>query len=109
MSKLHLNEQRWASNIIGMPQDWHNWPVLPLTRPLGSQAEIELGVLVDLFHWQGIPGYSATVFLWNIYELPVGIVNQQGGEQEIAALLGLPKEVYDSTEEIVAAGWRPDR
>ena len=46
----------------------------------------------------GRTGYSATVFLVNLFCVP-------GDEGE---LLALPKEVHDTPEEVYESGWRVD-
>jgi hypothetical protein len=38
------------------------------------------------------------VFLWDVFELP----------RAVAGVLALPKEVYDTAAEVVAAGWYVD-
>ena len=45
-----------------------------------------------------LPGYSASVFFCNLFLLP----------PSFEEFLELPKEVYDSAEELLAAGWRVD-
>jgi hypothetical protein len=45
----------------------------------------------------GVYGYSATVFRANVFCLPAH-----------DALLTLPREVFDTAEEVYAAGWRVD-
>lgn len=46
----------------------------------------------------GLPGYSATVFLTNLFEIP----------RQLDAWLDVPKVVFDSLEEVEAAGERVD-
>ena len=45
-----------------------------------------------------LPGYSATVFLTILFEMP----------NTLSGFLALPKEVFDEKEEIVNAGWSVD-
>jgi hypothetical protein len=72
------------------------WPVLPVVR---RTAEVlQFGLLFDARGASGAYGYSATVFRTNLFVLPA----------TPAALLVLPKEVYDTAEEVYAAGWRVD-
>jgi hypothetical protein len=72
------------------------WPFLPVVRrDPGRPAE---GVLFDARRLAGVYGYSATVFRTNLFALP----------PTEAALLALPREVYDTPEEVYAAGWRVD-
>jgi hypothetical protein len=79
------------------PELWLAWPFLPLTRRRAN-GDLDLGVLCDLRGSLGRTGYSATVFLCNLLFTP----------RTEAELLALPKEVYDSPEEIAAAGWVVD-
>jgi hypothetical protein len=64
-------------------------------RPGGEE---ECGVLYDAFHDRGLTGYSAAVFLTNLFELPA----------TVAAFLALPHETFDTVEEVYEAGWRID-
>lgn len=91
---------------MSYPQHWPDWPFLPLVRgdtsdPLVLDA-YEVGVLFDVFHLHGqqwrVPGYSATVFKQNKNWLPELILD----------VLYLPQEQYDTIEEVLIAGWRPD-
>jgi hypothetical protein len=79
------------------PELWLAWPFLPLSRRR-ADGDLALGVLCDLRSLSGRTGYSATVFLTNLFYVP----------RTEAELLALPKEVYDSPEEIAAAGWVVD-
>src|SRR5262245_36953026 len=79
------------------PRLWPTWPFLPVVR-YKPDGEVECGVLYDCVTVARRPGYSATVILTNIFLLP----------RTEDALLALPKEVFDSAEEIAAAGWRVD-
>jgi hypothetical protein len=81
---------------IARPGLWPVWPLLPVVRR--SRGREELGVMVDLRGTTGRTGFGATVFLANLFEVPLcGRV-----------LLMLPREVYDSADEVVAAGWQID-
>jgi hypothetical protein len=92
-----LPEPRRSVLCMATPRLWPLWPFLPLVRqrPGGGQ---ELGVLFDALHACGLPGHSATVFLSNLIDIP----------PRVADLLALPKEVFDSPDEVAAAGWRVD-
>ena len=79
------------------PSLWMTWPFLPVVRRK-PDGEMEYGVLYDCWTVGRRAGYSATVFLSNMFLLP--------GTEE--AILALPKEVFDAPEEIAAAGWRVD-
>ena len=81
---------------ITTPALWPTWPFLPLVRRCRGREE--LGLLFDAMGTATLPGYSATVFFCNLYLLP----------PSFEEFLELPKEVYDSAEELLAAGWRVD-
>ena len=57
--------------------------------------EEDLGILYDFAHTSGRTGFGSTVFLTNIVFVP-------DTEEE---LLALPREVFDTFEEVRAAGW----
>ncbi len=78
------------------PALWPAWPFLPLVRR--SRGAEELGVLFDALGVCGLTGYSATVFLGNLFTLPA----------RLDQLLASPREAYDSGDELVAGGWRVD-
>jgi hypothetical protein len=83
--------------FLTSPCLWPDWPFLPVVRRRKGRAP-ELGVVIDLWRAVGLPGYSATVFVANRFELP----------KTVPALLDLPKCVYDSAEELTADGWLVD-
>ena len=86
-------------NLLYMstPSLWSAWPYLPLIRRNPGKEE-DYGVIYDVFHAHGVPGYSSTVFLCNLFLLP----------DSAETILALPREVFDSAEEIYASGWRVD-
>ena len=84
-------------HFMAHPQLWPFWPYLPVVRRSEGVDE-ELGVLFDALGTCSVPGYSATVFLTNLFDLPT----------PWSAWLALAKEVFDETEEIVNAGWSVD-
>jgi hypothetical protein len=88
-----------ARNLLYLarPALWPTWPYLALVRRRPGRDE-EYGLLYDAYNLSGKTGYSATVLLSNIFQVPTT-------EEE---LLALPHETYDSPEEIYAAGWRVD-
>jgi hypothetical protein len=78
------------------PALWPHWPFLPLVRR--TKGAEEYGILFDALAASDLPGYSATVFFTNLFLMPPGLDD----------FLELPREVFDSPEEIVAAGWSVD-
>jgi hypothetical protein len=76
------------------PREWPTWPFLPVVRHRPGE-EPDFGVLCDLRSVSGRCGFSSTVFLVNFFRLP----------RTEEALLALPREVFDSPEEMSAAGW----
>ncbi len=83
--------------ILSVPALWPCWPFLPVTRRLAGGG-VQLGVVADLRGLYGLTGYSATVFLCNLFRLP----------PTPGAFLALPREVYDWAEEVADAGWSVD-
>jgi hypothetical protein len=83
--------------VLGTPRLWEHWPFLPVVRHR-VDGEMDYGVLYDCWTVSRRSGYSATVFLTNLFLLP-------STEEK---LLALPKETFDTVEELVAAGWRVD-
>jgi hypothetical protein len=79
------------------PEHWPTWPFLPVVRR-HADSSMEFGMLYDALHATGRTGYSSTVLLANFFLLP----------PTEAELLALPKEVFDTSEEMAAAGWRVD-
>lgn len=78
------------------PHLWPCWPFLPVVRR--SHCLEELGLMYDARGTSGVTGFSATVFLCNLFQLPAT-------ESEF---LRMPREVFDTAEELLAAGWRVD-
>ncbi|OWK34219.1 hypothetical protein FRUB_10190 [Fimbriiglobus ruber] len=83
--------------FVSTPTLWPGWPFLPVIRRAADREE-ELGVVFDALGACGLTGYRATVFHCNLFALP----------PTVAALLALPREVYDAPEEVVHHGWRVD-
>jgi hypothetical protein len=83
--------------FLSKPSLWPVWPFLPLMRRRPGQEE-EYGLLYDAFNVSDKTGYSSTVFLVNLFQAP-------SAEDD---LLALPKETFDSPEEIYEADWRID-
>ena len=86
--------------FVCTPTLWPAWPFLPLVRRPGEgeSEDEELGLMFDARTVCDLCGYSATVFLTNLFTIPA----------EIEQLLELPREVFDTGEELVRAGWRVD-
>ena len=82
--------------FVANPALWPAWPFLPVVRR--SRRREELGVLFDARHACGLTGFSATVFLTNLFDLP----------QDLHQFLALPRESFDSAEELSQAGWQVD-
>jgi hypothetical protein len=83
--------------FLSRPKEWPVWPFLPMVRrPLG--AEEELGVVFDALGVCGLTGYSSTVLLTNVFALP----------PRLDDLLALPRQVFDTHEEVANAGWGVD-
>jgi hypothetical protein len=79
------------------PELWPVWPFLPVIRRKPNGEE-DVGILYDFAHTSGRTGYSCTVFLTNIVFVP----------DTVEELLALPKEVFDTMDEVRAAGWCVD-
>jgi hypothetical protein len=82
--------------FVSSPALWPVWPFLPVVRA-GPGGE-ECGLLYDALHAAGRAGFSATVFLCNLFELP----------PTAAEFLASPRKVYDTVGELLADGWRVD-
>jgi hypothetical protein len=97
MTTTTLTERDRNLLFLSRPALWPAWPYLPLLRRRPGRQE-EYGVLYDVLHLSGRTGFSATVFLSNLFFLP-------DAEEEI---LALPHEAFDTPDEVFAAGWRVD-
>jgi hypothetical protein len=82
--------------VMATPATWPVWPFLPVVRR--CRGTEELGVLFDALHACGLPCFSSTAFLTCLFTLP------PARDQ----FLSLPREVFDSVEVVIAAGWRVD-
>lgn len=81
--------------FLTSPALWPAWPFLPVVRR--ARGREELGVVFDT-RAAGLTGYSATVFLTNLFMLP----------PDLAAFLALPHETFDTAEELIGGGWLVD-
>jgi hypothetical protein len=79
------------------PSRWATWPYLCVVRHKAG-GETDLGVLYDFAHTSGRTGYACTVILCNVFFVP----------QTEDELLALPREVFDTFEELSQAGWSVD-
>jgi hypothetical protein len=96
---MQLAASLYARNLLFFttPRLWPHWPFLPLVRRHKVRQE-EYGVLVDALAAFDQAGYSSTVFLSNLFDLP----------DDFDQVIKLPKETFDMPEEIFSAGWRVD-
>src|SRR5437868_14743283 len=89
-------ERRRNLLFLREPGLWPAWPFLPVVRR--GRGEEECGLLYDFRGTSGRTGYSAAVLLANLFEAP----------RFEAGLLALPREVFDTADEVYDAGWRVD-
>ncbi|QDU21726.1 hypothetical protein [Urbifossiella limnaea] len=82
--------------FVTTPALWPAWPFLPVVRR--TRGAEELGVMFDARTVCGRTGFSSTVFKTNLFALP----------PTVDALLALPRESFDSGEELLASGWAVD-
>lgn len=93
---LTLSRRERALLFLTHPRLWPAWPYLPVVRRRAVREE--LGVVFDFRGTTGRTGYSAAVFLTNLFLAP----------SDERLLLLLPREVHDTADEVVAAGWDVD-
>lgn len=77
------------------PALWPCWPFLPVVRRNGGK---ELGVVFDARSVCGRTGFSACVFFCNVFALP----------PTLDQFFALPREAFDSADEVFDRGWRVD-
>ena len=87
-------------NLLFMcdPRLWPAWPFLPLVRRHRGTDDPDCGLLCDLEGLLGLAGYRCTVHRCNLFCLP----------PRLQELLDMPRETFDTFEELLAAGWRVD-
>jgi hypothetical protein len=95
MTTLATGSRERTVLFLSVPALWPQWPFLPVVRR--TKGVEELGVVFDA-RAAKLTGYSSTVFLTNLFLLP----------PTLDAFLALPKEVFDSAEELADARWRVD-
>src|ERR1017187_4797537 len=81
--------------FLSTPSLWTLYPFLPVVRRSVRGDCQPLGVVYDAVGASGLYGYSATVFLTNLFTIP---------KTEVG-LLALPRCVYDTFDELVNDGW----
>jgi hypothetical protein len=93
------NQSVRARNLLmfSRPDLWPAWPFLPLVKRLPGQPS-GYGVLFDAMGSHDLPGFSAAVFLTNLFLMP----------RQLDEFLALPKEVFDTRDEMADAGWCVD-
>jgi hypothetical protein len=91
---LEVSEPAHAVRLV---HRGHGTSPPPLVRRRPGAAD-ECGLLCDALRLCGLPGFSATVILANLFLLP----------RRLDEILRLPKETFDTPEEVYAAGWRID-
>jgi hypothetical protein len=96
MTGSEVSGFQWTVLFLATTDVWPHWPFLLVVRR--TSGEEELGVVYDGREAVDLTGYSASVFLTNLFTLP----------QEMMDFLKLPKEVFDCAKELAAAGWRVD-
>jgi hypothetical protein len=84
--------------FMSTPSLWSVYPFLPVIRRGAVGGCQQLGVLYDAVGVFGRYGYTATVWLANLFLLP----------KTEAELFELPKIVYDTLDELVEDGWVVD-
>jgi hypothetical protein len=82
--------------FLANPDLWAFWLFIPVVRR--CTGEEEYGVVYDAREAVDMTGFSATVFITNLFTLP----------EDFQAFMQLPKEVFDTAEELAEAGWRVD-
>ena len=82
--------------FLANPVSWPCWPFLPVVRRADGREE--LGVVFDARSACGLTGFSACVFRCNLFALP----------PTLDAFFALPREAYDTADELIDHGWRVD-
>jgi hypothetical protein len=83
--------------FMSTPALWAAWPMLPVVRRR-ADGDFDTGLMYDTRGAARLAGLAATVFLANLFLLP----------RTLDEFLALPRETYDTFEEVIAAGWRVD-
>jgi hypothetical protein len=83
--------------FMSTPALWAAWPMLPLVRRHADGSH-DCGLMYDCRGAPRLAGLAATVFVANLFLLP----------KTLGEFLRLPRETFDTFEEVIAAGWRVD-
>jgi hypothetical protein len=81
--------------VMADPAGWPVYPFLPVVRAHGRDLPA-FGLMFDAFGFAGWTGFSATVFLGGLIDLPV----------TAAGLAAESRETFDTLAEVLDAGWR---
>jgi hypothetical protein len=81
--------------FLSTPSLWSLHPYLPVIRRSAQGDHQQLGVVYDARGATGLCGYSSTVVLVNLFDMPT----------TEAELLACPKIVYDTFDELLDDGW----
>src|SRR6476646_641503 len=81
--------------FLSTPSLWSLHPYLPVIRRSAAGNCQQLGVVYDALGVTGLCGFSATVFLVNIFAMPA----------TEAELLASARIVYDTFDELMDDGW----
>lgn len=96
MTPTEKERRRRDLSIITNHAAWPNYPLLPLVNY--HHKHFSCGVMFDCLGMLGKPGFSSTVFLANIFDLP----------DDPSKLFKLKRLVFDTPEELLDAGWTVD-
>src|SRR5262245_48146361 len=83
--------------LMSTPALWPAWPMLPVVRR-HADGSYDCGLMYDCRGAPRLAGLATTVFLANLFQLP----------KTLDEFLKLPRETFDTLEEVIAAGWRVD-
>ena len=98
MNGVSTYERSRQLGIMSSPALWPTWPFLPVVRRKDGEEDVECGLMSVLPNLEGMTGFSATVFIENLFTLP----------PTLDEFMALPREVYDTVEEVYQSGWRVD-
>jgi hypothetical protein len=93
---VNLNARARTLYLLTNRQEWNCWPFLPVIRR--SSGSEEFGVVFDCLRAGGPAGFSCAVWKVNLFMMP----------PQMEQFLMLPKEVFDTPDELADAGWVVD-